>query len=82
MCMVFFWWGTHRRQPTSITAAAIYMSVLAMNEKPTAEDIFHATGVTVVTIRQAYRDMYAAKDYLFANTEKFGMTPNGYVHRA
>jgi len=48
---------TSGKSPTSIAAAAIYMTVKLCDEKKTQKDVADATGVTGVTLRARYREL-------------------------
>ncbi|KAM9994819.1 hypothetical protein ACTFIY_000997 [Dictyostelium cf. discoideum] len=52
------------KSPISVTAASIYMVSQLSPEKRTQKQIADVSGVSEVTIRNAYKDLYAKRDQL------------------
>eukprot|EP01132_Coremiostelium_polycephalum_P003136 gene3136-3920_t len=59
------------KSPISVTAASIYMVSQLSSEKRTQKAIADISGVSEVTIRNAYKDLYAKRDSLLPPNSPF-----------
>ena len=55
--------------PVSIAAACIYMVASLYGQDRTAKEIAHVAGVSEVTIKNAYKALYAARQDLVKQTD-------------
>jgi len=59
------------KSPISVTAASIYLVSQLSTEKRTQKNIADVSGVSEVTIRNAYKDLYAKRDSLLPPGSQF-----------